>query len=133
MLSRGSASSILGLLTILLFLVSYDLLTCLRGKCCKRNCTIIDKKILFHWISGFTILGYSFLHTIGHLTGSMKTAASADIDKVNEYFMHKTFDRQYSYPYLVFLSRPGATGWLLWFFFILMTVSALKCVWRWFF
>lgn len=91
LLSRGSASAILGLLTVLLFLVSYDVLTCLRGKCCLKNCTIIDKKILFHRISGFMILGYSVLHTIGHLTGSMKTAATANLDDLNAALLHKRF------------------------------------------
>ena len=60
----------------------------------------------------------------------MKTAAYADINKVNDSLMHKTFDHQYSYAYLVFLSRPGATGWLLWIFFLMMSFSALKCVRR---
>jgi len=129
LLSWGSAAAIFSLLTILLFLVSYDVLTCLRGSCCKRNCTIIDKKILFHRISGFLILGYAFLHTIGHLTGSIRTVAFGDLEKVNEVFMKKKFDRHYSYAHLLFFSVPGATGCLLWFFFLLMTITSLKCTW----
>jgi len=37
------------------------------------------------------ILGYSVLHTIGHLTGSMKTAATADLNEINAALMHKEF------------------------------------------
>jgi len=131
LISWGSALAIVGLLTLMLLLVSYDVVTCLRTWCCKSNCLLIDKKILFHQICGFMILIYSLAHTIGHLTGSMITASHADLDDVNWYFMRKKFDKQYSYSYLLFFSIPGSTGWLLWIFMILITVTSFWCVWKW--
>jgi len=38
LISRGSAFAIVGLLTLMLILVSYDIVTCLWSNCCKRNC-----------------------------------------------------------------------------------------------
>lgn len=129
LISWGSALAIVGLLTLMIGLVSYDIVTCCWAKCCKSNCLLIDKKILFHQICGYMILVYSTSHTIGHLTGSMVTASHDNLEDINAYFMRKTFDWQYSYAYLVFLSIPGSTGWILWIFFILITVTSLKCFW----
>jgi hypothetical protein len=112
--SRGAALSILLLTIFAMFLVTYDLTTCIQKKIKKRCSTLFDFQILFHRFSGFLITFYSIVHTIGHLTSSIKYLDQEDdLDKINSVLTHKKFNKHKTYAELLFTTIPGVTGILL--------------------
>ncbi|CAI2380621.1 unnamed protein product [Moneuplotes crassus] len=124
-ISRGSASSILGLTGILMLLVSYDLLTYIRSKC-KGRCQLwLNHNILLHRFCGYLITFFSIVHVVGHLSGSIKKFSEAkDIDNVNEVTLNHNFDGKKTYAELLFLTLPGITGILLIIIIIAIAITS---------
>ena len=57
---------------------------------------------------------YSIIHTVGHLTGSVRALDHEDdIDEINRVLTHKRFDAHKSYAEILFKTVPGVTGILL--------------------
>lgn len=112
--SRGAALAIILLTMFTVFLVTYDLTTCCRNKLKKRCSTLFDFQILFHRFSGFLITFYSVVHTIGHLTGSVRgLAEEEDVDEINKVLTHKEFSKHLTYAEILLTTIPGITGILL--------------------
>jgi hypothetical protein len=66
--AKGCALAIYFLIIMIMFFVSYDVLTWMRTRCCGlRLLTLIDFSIVFHKFCGWLILFYSVLHTVMHL------------------------------------------------------------------
>ena len=114
----------------MLTLLNYSIVTFIWGWCCKMNILLIDKKILFHRICGFMVFIYSWIHSIGHLTGSFRAISEKPLEEINAYLMTKTFKEKPSYAYLVFCTIPGTTGLILLFIITCMTIFSLKRVWK---
>jgi len=132
--SRGAALAILLLTMFGMFLVTYDLTTWVRNKLKRRWNTVFDFQILFHRFSGFLITIYSYIHTVGHLTGSIRALdKEKDVNKINSVLTHKRFDKHLNYFELLFTTIPGVTGILLMIIITLMWGTSLKWVRkRWF-
>jgi NADPH oxidase 2 len=127
MFSRGSALAILVFTVMAMFFVSYDVTTWVRKKLKGRCSTIFDFQILFHRFCGYVILIYSVIHTIGHLSGTIrKIDQEEDLEKVNDHLTHYEFSSKKSYAELLFWTVPGLTGVILLLIIILMGVTALQ-------
>lgn len=112
--SRGAALSILVLTMFAMFLVTYELTTYVRNKLKRRCNTLFDFQILFHRFSGFLITITSYIHVVGHLTGSIRAMdKEKDMDELNSVLTHKTFKTHHNYLELLFKTIPGITGILL--------------------
>ena len=88
--SRGAALAIIILTMMVLILVSYDTMTCIRNlSCCKNHFnSLFDHLVLYHRFVGYLILIYSIVHTIGHLCGSALHIHIEDMETVNEILTH---------------------------------------------
>jgi NADPH oxidase 2 len=127
MFSRGSALAILVFTVMAMFFVSYDVTTWVRKKLKGRCSTIFDFQILFHRFCGYVIMIYSVIHTIGHLSGTIrKIDQEEDLEKVNDHLTHYEFSSKKSYAELLFWTVPGLTGVILLLIIILMGVTALQ-------
>ena len=129
--SRGAAWAIIVFTMIAMFFVSYDLTTCMR-QCLRGRCpTLFDFQILFHRFWGYTILFYSVVHTVWHLTGTLRAIANwDDLDEINNMLEHHEFNSLKTYPELLFTTIPGITGILLFIIILSMGVTAMECTRR---
>ncbi|CAI2381024.1 unnamed protein product [Moneuplotes crassus] len=125
--SRGSASAILGTTGILMFFVSYDVLTYIRSKC-KGKCQIwLNHNILIHRFCGYVVTFFSILHTIGHCSGSIrKFSEEKDIQNVNDVTLNHDFDGEKTYWELLFLTIPGSTGIILLVLIAAMAITSMS-------
>lgn len=129
--SRGAALAIICLTMIAIFLVTYDVTTWCRTKLKRRFSTLFDFQILFHRFWGFLITFYSVVHTIGHLTGSIRALHNdKHLEETNEVLTKKEFRTHKSYAELLFATLPGITGILLLSTICLMWVTSLECTRR---
>ena len=71
--SRGAALAIELLTASAMILICYDLLRCCRGITKNRCKGLLDHHLYYHRWAGYLILIYSLIHTVGHLTGSVRS------------------------------------------------------------
>jgi predicted ferric reductase len=129
--AKGAAIPILLLTMLALFFVTYELTTCCRTACKTRCSAVFDFQILFHRVSGFLITFYSFVHTIGHLSGTFRALDNEkDLDVINAVFSHKEFKHHKSYAELLFATIPGLTGIILLFIITVMAITSTERVRR---
>ena len=70
---------------------------------------------------------YSLLHTIGHLSGSIRKFSEAkDIQEVNDVTLNHDFSGEKTYSELLFFSIPGSTGIILFIMMFLMAITSMK-------
>lgn len=111
--SRGAAGAILLLIILTLFFVAYDLQTWCRSKFCKTTLIVlVDEKTRFHKFCGYLLLAYAILHSLGHLSGSMWTISSLEVEETNAILTHKQFKDKPTYLELL-MTLPGITGFLM--------------------
>jgi hypothetical protein len=131
LLAKGAAIPILLLTMLALFFVTYEMTTCCRTACKTRCSAVFDFQILFHRLSGFMITFYSFVHTIGHLTGTFRVLDDEkNLDVINAIFSHKEFKHHKSYAELLFWTIPGLTGIILLFIITVMAITSTERVRR---
>ncbi len=129
-LARGGALAILVLLVLCILCISRDLLTLLRlWACCGSHCSaFINDHLLFHKVSGTLIVFYSFIHTIGHLYGTLYVMANEpDLSTLNTYLTNG-LDRHMSYWELLFASLPGISGVILILSITLLYILSIPCI-----
>ena len=95
--SWGSAAAILALNFIGTMFVAYSFITFCRWICKTRCAYLIDQKIFIHELWGYLILIFSWIHTIGHLTGLFIKIPKSTIYEINYNLMHKNFEKVPSY------------------------------------
>jgi len=80
---------------------------------------------MFHRFCGYTILVYSVVHTIGHLTGTFrKMSNEKNVDKLNDALTYYQVEEHKSYAELLFTTVPGITGILLLLIIVAMGITA---------
>ena len=125
--SRGAALAIIVLTMIAMFLVTYDATTFCQNKLKKRCATFFDFQVLFHRFCGFLILFYSWVHTIGHLTGSIRgLSKEKDVNEINDVLTHHEFDEHLTYEQILFTTLPGVTGLILLFIITFMSITSTE-------
>ena len=134
LVSRGCALAIMVLSIILLLLVSYDFMTCIRpifAGCCL---SILDFNIHFHKICGYLITFYSTVHTISHLSFSVPALSDSDpvmIARVAKYIDNWPWrGESVSYFTVATQTVPGVTGVILELVILGMYFTAFECVRR---
>lgn len=130
-IARGCALAIIILSMMLLFFVSYDFLTMIRGTCGAGCLSLLDFHIVFHKLCGVLLFLYSTSHTICHLYGTIPAMSNPDNFSTFSTTI-KTFGwTETPTPWQVlFGSLPGLTGVILQIAITMLLVTSLECVRR---
>ncbi|KAI9220043.1 ferric reductase NAD binding domain-containing protein [Blastocladiella britannica] len=120
--AKGSAHVIMLSVALMLLLMCRNLLTIMRNV---PGLSWIpgNKHIVWHRWAGFIVMFFSAVHTVCHVVGSMIVLANDPAARALAKL--PTAPGAVTYWDLMFLSIPGATGWVLVAVFVLMTVTAL--------
>ena len=135
LVAKGCSLAIYFLIVMLMFFVSYDLITWMRTKVFGlRLVTLFDFGIAFHKFCGYLLLFYSVVHTFTHLYYTFPDIAAATTEKeleaVNHLLTHHKFTHIMTYADLLFTTWPGITGIIISTCIVLMTVCSLPKVRR---
>jgi len=87
--------------------------------------------VLFHRFSGMLITFYSIVHTVGHLTGSVRELhEEEDMEETNDVLTYKEFKSHKSYAEILFTTIPGITGIMLLIIICTMCITSTEHVRR---
>lgn len=76
------------------------------------------------------ILIYSWIHTIGHLSGSFVAMTTQPLEIINKDLMYWRFKSRPTYAELLFATIPGITGIILLLIITLMAICSSQWIWR---
>lgn len=109
--ARGSASALLVMSVLMLFFISYDVLTWVRATCLGGVMTAaLDLNVLNHQFCAYLVIFYSIIHTAAHLIFTYPKMSSVDLNYLNAHLTHATFTEEPTYVDLLFKSWAGLTG-----------------------